>query len=150
LLDQSNAAAIEEALKPLMTGDDPDVVSESHGHFAVGWIDGFSIRVFRRGRITKAFRTYHALTERIADCGLLDSDDYSRREYETTLGNFAEAAWRLKREYLLPDDWQSQVYDWFSDTDCSAVESCDDRGGWASENQLRAAFGALGYEQTAA
>lgn len=39
LLDQSHAAAVEEALSPFMTGHDPDVVSESHGHFAVGWID---------------------------------------------------------------------------------------------------------------
>ena len=34
---------------------DPDVVEENHTHWAVGWIDGlFSIRVYKRGRITKA------------------------------------------------------------------------------------------------
>lgn len=150
LLDQSNAAVIEEALRPFMDGDDPDVVAESHSHFAVGWINGFCIRVYRRGRITKAFRTYHALAERLADCGVLDSDDYSRREYEATVANVGEAAWKLKRDYVLPDNWQSQVYDWFSDTDCSAIESSDDRGGWPSEAQLQAAFQSLGFQQAAA
>ena len=40
LLDQSNAAAIEEAMEPFMEADDPDVVAESHNHWAVAWIDG--------------------------------------------------------------------------------------------------------------
>jgi hypothetical protein len=41
------------------------------------------------------------------------------------------------------------VYGWLSDHDCSAIENRDDRGGYPSEDQLRAAFEALGYEQTA-
>lgn len=60
LLDQSNAAAIDKAMEPFLGGD---VVVEHHHHWACGWIDGYSIRVFRRGRITKAFRTYHALKD---------------------------------------------------------------------------------------
>ena len=36
LLNQSNAAFIAKALKPLTEGDDPDVVMESHHHWAVG------------------------------------------------------------------------------------------------------------------
>jgi hypothetical protein len=63
LLDRSNAAAIEEAMEPFTEGDDPDVVCESHRHWAVGWIDGFSIRVFRDGKITAAFQKYHQLAE---------------------------------------------------------------------------------------
>lgn len=45
LLDQSNAEQIREALAPFTEGDDPDVVEESHNHWAVGHIDGFSLRV---------------------------------------------------------------------------------------------------------
>jgi hypothetical protein len=149
LLDQSNAAAIEEAMEPFTAGDDPDVVPETHSHWAVGWIDGFSIRVFKRGRITKAFRTYHELAQRLADYPLLDEEDFSRREYEDTIANLADAAWRLKREYDLPKGWESAAYDWFSENDCSAIESSDDRGGYPSEDQLRQAFEALGYQQTA-
>ena len=56
LLDLSNADAIAEAMEPFTEGDDPDVVMESHYHWAVGHVDGFSIRVFRNGEITDAFK----------------------------------------------------------------------------------------------
>ena len=48
LLDQSNAEAIAEAMEPFSETDDPDVVFESHNHWACGHVDGFSIRVYRR------------------------------------------------------------------------------------------------------
>ncbi len=62
LLDQSNAEVIARALTHFTTGDNADVVFESHAHWAVGHVDGFSIRVYRDGEITDAFRTYHALS----------------------------------------------------------------------------------------
>ena len=120
LLDQSNADAIEEALQPYLGRD---VVAEHHHHWACGWVDGYSIRVYRRGRITKAFRAYHELAQRLADYPLLDEEDYSRREYEATLENLPDAAWRLKNEYDLPEGWEGDVYRWLSDHDCSAIES---------------------------
>ena len=80
LLDQSNAAVIEKALQPFSDGDDPDVVFESHSHWAVGHVDGFSIRVFKDREITEAFAKYHELAERIADYPILDESDYSERE----------------------------------------------------------------------
>ena len=39
LLDQSNAAVIRKAMLPFTEGDDPDVVMESHSHWAVGHVD---------------------------------------------------------------------------------------------------------------
>ena len=63
LLDQSNASVIEKALEPFTESDDPDVVFESHSHWAVGHIGGFSIRVFRNGEITEAFKPYHELQD---------------------------------------------------------------------------------------
>jgi hypothetical protein len=150
LLDQSNAAAIDKAMEPFTEADDPDVVAEHHHHWACGWIDGYSIRVFRDEQITDAFRAYHALAERLADYPILDEEDYSRRELEQTLANLPDAAWRLKHDFNLPDDWESEVYHWLSDNDPRAIESRDDQGGYPSEDQLRAAFEALGYEQTAA
>jgi len=59
------------------------------------------------------------------------------------------AAWRLKSEYELPDGWAKAVYDWLSENDCSAIENCDDDGGYPTEEQLRAAFEALDYRQLA-
>lgn len=147
LLDQSNSAAIGKALEPFTEGDDPDVVAENHHHWAVGWIEGFSIRVFRDGQITDAFRTYHELAQRLDDYPILDDEDYSRREYEATIENLADSAWRLKHEYKLPEDWEGNVYGWLSDHEPGAVENTDDQGGYPSEDQLRAAFEGLDYRQ---
>ncbi len=147
LLDQSNADAIAEAMEPFTEGNDPDVVMESHDHWAVGHVDGFSIRVYRDGEITEAFKTYHDLMERMDGYPILDEEDYSNREYEATLENIGDAAWRVKHEYNLPDGWESDVYSWLSDHRQSAVENRDDQGGYPSENDLRTAFDALGYEK---
>lgn len=149
LLDQSNAHAIEAALEPYTEGDDPDVVDEHHSHWAVGWIDGVSIRVFKKGRITKAFRAHHELAQRLDEYPVLNEEDYSRREYEATVQNIGNAAWRLENDYELPVDWQGEVYDWLSDNEPAAVENTDDQGGYPEEAQLRAAFDALGFRQLA-
>ncbi len=149
MLDQSNAAFIAKALEPFTEGDDPDVVFESHAHWAVGFIAGFSIRVFRDGEITEAFKTYHELAQRMDDYPILDESDYSERELEATLENIDDAAWRLKNEFDLPEGWEGEVYSWLSDNDSSEVENRDDCGGYPSEEALRAAFAALGYPRTA-
>lgn len=145
LLDLSNAEAIETALTPFTEGNDPNVVMENHDHWAVGKIYGFSIRVRRRGKITRAFRKYHELAQRLANYPILDESDYYAREYEATLENISNAAWMLK--YDLPDGWVKTVYGWFSEKDCDAIENSDDQGGYPSEEQLKAAFEALGYKQ---
>lgn len=146
LLDQSNAAAIEKELAPFTKGDDSDVVFESHNHWAVGHIDGFSVRVIRDGQITKAFRRYHALAEAIANYPILDEEDYSRREYEATVENIDDAAWQLKHEYDLPDDWHYEVYGWLYDNEPSEIENTDDQGGYPSVEALQRAFDALGFK----
>jgi hypothetical protein len=101
LLDQSNAANIAEALKPFSETENPDLVFESHSHWAVGHVDGFSIRVRRNGRITDAFRAYHSLSRLLAQYPILDESAYAEKELEATLENIADAAWRLKHEYEL-------------------------------------------------
>ncbi len=147
LLDISNADAISKAMEPFTDGDDPDVVMESHDHWAVGHVDGFSIRVYRDSQITDAFKTYHDLAESLADYPVLDEQDYSRREYEATLDNLTDAAWRVKDEYQLPEGWESEVFSWFWDHRQRAVENRDDQGGYPEEQDLRDAFDALGYER---
>jgi len=146
LLDQSNAAAIEKEMSPFTEGDDPDVVFESHSHWAVGHIDGFSVRVFKDGQITEAFHRYHALAEALAIYPVLDEEDYSRREYEATIENIVDSAWQLKHEYDLPDDWQFEVYDWLSDNEPSEIENVDDQGGYPSVESVQQAFDALGFQ----
>lgn len=75
LLDLSNAEAIAKELESFTDGDDPDVVFESHNHWAVGHVDGASIRIFRDGEITEAFKTYHDLMERMENYPVLDESD---------------------------------------------------------------------------
>lgn len=151
LLDLSNASVIEKALEPFTDGDDPDVVMESHNHWAVGHIDGFSIRVFRDGQITDAFRKYHELAEAMDQYPILDENDYSERELEATYENIPLAASSIKDDYDdLPDDWADQVYQWLSDNRCNALENTDDQGGWPDEDDLRDAFDALGYQEVEA
>jgi hypothetical protein len=145
LLAQSNADQIAQAMEPFTDGDDPDVVMESHDHWAVRHVDGFSIRVYRDAQITAAFRTYHDLMEQLDGYPILDEEDYSRREYEATLDNITDAAWRVKHEYTLPDGWESDVYSWLSGNRQRAVENKDDQGGYPEADDLRAAFTALRY-----
>lgn len=147
LLDQSNAEVISKAMEPFADTEDPDVVFESHSHWAVGSVDGFSVRVFRDGKITEAFRIYHELAEQMANYPILDETDYSNREYEATLENLPLAAWKVKNEYELPDGWEAEVYSWLSEHRWAAIENVDDQGGWPSEEELTEAFDALGYEQ---
>ena len=149
LLDQSNASAIEKKLEPLAEGDDPDLVFESHNHWAVGHVDGFSLRVFKDGKITEAFETYHELVQRLADYPVLDEEDYSEREFEATLENIKDASWKLKNDFVLPEGWESEVYSWLSDNRSGEIENCDDQGGYPSEAALSEAFDALGFEQIA-
>jgi hypothetical protein len=146
LLDQSNAEAIADAMKPFL--DHGDVMEEHHNHWACGWVDGYAIRVYRDGKITDAFRTYHDLQTRLSDYPVLDEDDYSNRVCEATLANIADSAWRLKKEYDLPSDWGFQTYRWLSDHDCSEIENDDDRGGYPSELWLQRAFDALRFKRT--
>ena len=146
LLDQSNGSVINKAMQPFTEGDDPDVVFESHSHWAVGHVDGFSIRVFNaNGEITEAFQKYHELSEAMDDYPLLDETDYSDREFQATLKNISDASWSLKNEFNLPEDWASQVYDWLSDHRSGEIENVDDQGGYPSEDALKEAFTALRF-----
>lgn len=149
LLDQSNAAVINKAMKPFSEDDDPNVVFESHHHWACGHVDGFSVQVFKRGRITKAFRVYHELAVRMAEYPILDESDYGERELNATYANVKDAAWRVKNDFELPDDWQSEVYDWLAENDSGELESRDDQGGYPSEDALKVCFEALAYRLTA-
>lgn len=146
LLDESNAAVIGKAMRLFAEGDDPDVVFETHSHWAVGHVGGFSLRVFKNNEITDAFRAYHHLVEQIESYPILDENDYSNREYEATVQNIEDAAWRLKHDYELPESWPEEVYSWLSDNESSEIENADDQGGYPSEDALRRAFEALGFE----
>lgn len=148
LLDQSNAAVIAKTLETFTEGEDADVLAERHSHWLVGHVDGYSIRVYDDdGNITEAFRAYFELLEQLDGYPILDESDYSQKEYDATHENIDLAAWKVKRDFVLPEGWESEVYSWLSDTDSSQLENVDDQGGWPDEESLRAAFTGLGYKE---
>jgi hypothetical protein len=147
LLAQSNAGVIARALRPFSDIETPDLVYETHAHWAVGWVAGLSVRVYRDGQITKAFETYRGLVGRLHAYAILDEPDYSRREYEATIENIEDAAWRIKSQYQLHDDWEAEAYEWLSTHRPAALENKDDRGGYPSEQDLQLACEALGCQR---
>ena len=115
LLDLSNAAQIDAALAPFMEEEGAaDVRAEHHAHWACGWTDGYSIRVYRNGQITEAFRAYHALAVRLADYPVLDEEDYSRREYVATVENLRSEGYDSDI-YAPPEGWAGEVFRWLWD-----------------------------------
>ena len=54
LLAQSNAEVIRKTMEPFLDQEPCDVMEEHHNHWAVGWVDGYAIRVYRDGQITEA------------------------------------------------------------------------------------------------
>ncbi|MEX1028114.1 MAG: hypothetical protein WD049_08945 [Candidatus Paceibacterota bacterium] len=149
LLDQSNAQQIAEALKPFIDADtdDSDVIEEDHSHWAVGWIRGWSVRVYRDGEITQAFKVLHGLLERMAIYPILCEHHYGELDLKATYENIPLAAAGIADEYELPDDWSDDVCQWLSDNRPNALDNTDDQGGWPDEDDLRAAFDALGFEE---
>lgn len=145
LLDQSNAAYFRKELIKFTEGDDPDVAFESHNHWAVGYIEGFSIRAYRDGQITDAFKAFHEIKAALAAYPILDDADYSHREYEATIENIKISGWRICQDYDLPEDWQYEVYDWLANNSERSIENVDDQGGWPDESEIEMAIEALEY-----
>jgi hypothetical protein len=144
LLEQSNHAEITKRLAPFTDGDDPDVVAERHSHWAVGYLDGFSIRVFRKeGGITPAFEEFCRIKHALEEYPVLNEQDYSDSEYEATLDNYRSEMWQLRDS--LPQGWESDVYSWFSDNGHDRfIENRDDQGGWAPRENITEALQDLG------
>jgi hypothetical protein len=148
LLCQSNEKVISDRLRPFSDGDDPDLVFESHSHWACGHIDGFSIRVFKPDRsITPAFEEFCRIKQDLENYPVLNESDYSDREYETTLENYRSEMWGCRDE--LPEGWEGKVYSYFSDNGHDEfIENTDDRGGWASREKIIEALQAIGLMPT--
>lgn len=139
---KSNEAAVDKEMMRFTRGKSPTVRSERHSHWAVGHVDGYAIRVYRRGKVTAAFRKWCELQAQLDDYGVLDDEDHSNREYEATLENIRLVCRRLVRDDA-PDDWASQVYEWLSENDERALDNTDDQGGCPTDEQARVALASL-------
>lgn len=144
LLDRSNEHVIRQRLDRFSEGDDPDLVWERHSHFAVGFVDGFSLRVFGPDEsTTEAFRQFCGIQEALATYPVLDDEQYSGLEYEAALTNYREEVGRLRD--TLPEGWEGEVFGYFSEHGmCRFIENRDDRGAFAPREEILKALVALG------
>jgi hypothetical protein len=141
LLDQSNAAAIEKALEAF----DGDVVAQRHSHWAVGWIDGYVIRVFdENGDVTAAFRRYCELRAKLSDYPILDESDYSQREYDATVENIQGVGRHFVSDGA-PAEWPAEAFSWFWECNQHAVENRDDQGGYPNDEEMKECLRELGW-----
>lgn len=139
-LDQSNHAVITAALRPYNDSADSDVREERHSHWAVGWVDGFAIRIYAPdGSVTAAFRTFHALQKKLEDYPVLDEEDFSRREYEDHVQDIKDGARRFVRAGADPE-WPALVFSWLYE---HAQDEVDDASSAPSDASLKAALRAL-------
>ena len=92
-LERSNESVILRTLNPWVGWhvDGAHVETLSHGHWAVGHVDGILLRVYESDGVTltPAFLAYSELVDRLDDYLILDEDDYSEREQAD-----AELTWK--------------------------------------------------------
>lgn len=156
LLDQSNAAAIDKAMQPFLDAESEHVLPEHHNHWACGWIDGYSIRVYAsNGTFTPEFVAMAALQVKMSDYPVLDEMDYSQREYDATIDNIKQVIHDVNWEHdMLPDSVDleslaSEVFTAIWHSDSNDLKSRDDQGGYPSEDSVYDALIGLGYTATA-
>ena len=143
LLEQSNAATIKKKLDRF---DENEVQSEHHGHFAVGWVDGFAIRVFgKNGKITPAFKALWDIGQRMERYPVLDEEDYSRRELDALMENIESIGKRWVGKKVKTKDWIGDVYRWLDENASSELENRDDQGAYPDEDLVREALKQNGY-----
>lgn len=149
LLEQSNAEAIQAEMEEFTQGDDPDCISERHDHWAVGWTDGYSIRVYRGKETTPAFERWCDIQNRLSDYPVLDDEDYSQKKYDATIENIERGADQIisqrDLEEKIPTNYAEELYEWFSENLYRAIENRDDDGGYPSDKELEQAFRGLGW-----
>lgn len=149
LLDRSNARVLIRHLEADPTLADDWRVTEC-SHWAVGHVDHLSYRVKESdGSPTRVARVIRAFYDALKDYPVADDDDYSTLEYETAQDWFEQEGPRQAKShgFILPDDWQCKVDQWWQANDCSALENRDDQGACPDDEQWLAAFEGCGFER---
>ena len=138
LLEESNESVINEALKPFE--ENGDVVFEQHSHWAVGFVSGFSLKVFDAdGNVTEAFKKYHELHVRMDNYPVLDESDWSERQYEATRENVASVIKDVTGKQP-SNKLVTKVDCWLSMNDPDSLDDSDGRGGYPSEEAVKTAL----------
>lgn len=147
LLAKSNEVQIDEIFESYLDLDPELVREEYHNHWAVGYTQGYAIRVYdpNTRQITEPFKKLCEIQDSLEDYPILNEEHYSEQELEATLENLEQVAWRYDKTDW-PKDWVSDLYSYFSEHDSRAIENgSDDQGGWPSDEHLAAAIEGLGW-----
>ena len=145
LLEESNAAVIEKKMTPYLEAEDPDIETFESSHWAVGWLRGYMIRVYRDGEITPAFRACHEVMVQKEDYPILDETDYSQRQHDALVENVS-SYWK-RGDYELPEGWVDAVINWLEENKSEELENVDDEGPCPSDEAIVEAFEAIGYKR---
>ncbi len=155
LLELANHKVIEKIIEPFCVGVDedaegheiyPDCEAITHRHWAVGWIAGYQIRIFRdssKTEKTEAAMAYEKILQRLENYPILDENLYSDMEYEATLENIQRLCKEMATEgWQLGDieDATQRAYNWLSEHNPNSLENNGDQGGHPSEDDLIEAF----------
>lgn len=144
LLESSNADVLLRELKKSSVPEDQWEV-HSLGHWAVGWVEHLSFRVFTEAMTpTECALFLIEWGEKLDRYPIADEDDYNDKETDATLDNIREAGRRFVKKGV-PEDWPDAVYSWFADHNDRAIENRDDQGGYPNDDEIRAALDALGF-----
>ena len=81
-IERANARAIEATLKPFTKGKKREVDFQRFNHWAVGWMDTVALRVYKKEKITKAFREMCILQDRMDAYPILDEELLAEEELE--------------------------------------------------------------------
>jgi hypothetical protein len=140
LMGQSNAAAIAKVMDKF---SDKFVRSERHNHWAVGYVDGYSIRVYtRHDKVSAAFKAWCDIGAALENYCVLDEDDYSDREYKASIENI------MSEGHIERDEAQA-VYSWLGNNGHN-LESHDDQGAYPKEEEIEEALMSIRGEDMAA
>jgi hypothetical protein len=121
-----------------------DCTKISHNHWAVGHINGYEIKVFKKdGSVTDAWCAYCGILKAMESYPILDDEAFSNAEYESVIESIKWEGRKLVVDGA-DEGWACEVYSWLSNNDPSAVECVDDQGGYVEPGEILPALKALG------
>jgi len=144
LMEQSNAAAIESILSDywqlgaISDGDNAEPIT--CGHWAVGHVDGYLIRMFDDGVPTIAAGIMALIDDRLAECPVLDDGDYIRREEIALRDAVRDIIRQVSGAPVADDATVTDVVRWLYDNAPDEMENRDDTGAYPSEGAVMAAL----------
>lgn len=143
LLEQANAEAIDKIMSEF---PEDQIRSESHGHWAVGHVDGYSIRVYEQdGSLTPAFQAWASIQEQLDDYPILDEELYGQKEMDAEYENIKQAIPSFLHRHedervedygdMDADELTNKFLDWGREKGLQ-FENIDDQGYWPSDEEM--------------